>query len=190
MSTFSAIVTCHEDVNGLRRMLGNLIYQTRKPDEIIVLASGLDAAEWGELTDDFAAHVDRVVACENRNDWGHEKRAAGIGLACKDYLGCFNHDDEYALDYIEKMMALAEAEDADVVYCQWNGIHDCWFASGSSTSGNYIVRREKALEAGYTDRHYEADGTFIERLKCLGCTVASIPDKMYFHNSKGVVDVP
>jgi hypothetical protein len=178
--TFTAIVCSHDNDPGLRKLLGNLIYQTRKPDEILVFCS--DPHDWEQLKEDFEAHVDDWVRCENRRDWGHEKRSQGVELATSDYLGFFNDDDSYAETYVEKMLAAAEG--VEVAYCAWSSIPQCTFNFGSSTSGNFIVAREIAQQVGYQGRGYCADGEFIDALTAAGATAVKVDEILYFHNEQ------
>ncbi len=158
------------------RTVGALLAQSRKPDEIIVLASDIDleAARKRYTGATFYAEP-------NLNDWGHDKRAKGLDLATSDYAGWFNHDDSYSSSYIEEMMAEAESSH-DAVFCGWSKNSTPQFRSGSSTSGNYIVSTEVGRRAGYTDRHYEADGTFIDRIASIAKSVKFVPKVLYFHN--------
>ena len=173
--TFTAIVTAH--AQDPSRILGNLLYQTRKPDEIIVLCS--DVSDLERLREDFSGVW--FGEPQNFNDWGHAKREMGLLLAEGDAVGFFNADDSYDIHYVERMMAEIEAG-ADAVYCSWNTIPGCAFHAGSSTSGNFVVRTDLGRRAGYVDRHYEADGTFIERINGLGARVARVDALLYFHN--------
>lgn len=170
----------HANEPGLRTILGNLMYQHRKPDETIVLVSGMSSAQVAELREDHPLTPFHVR--EDRQDWGHEKRAEGLELVTGDFLGFFNDDDAYRLDYIKRMMELVE-EGYDVAYCAWNSIPNCEFRTNSSTSGNYIVRTSLARATGYPGRGYAADGEFIEALKAAGAVIApKIEDVLYFHN--------
>ena len=173
--TFTAVVTAH--AQSPTKILGNLMYQTRKPDEILCFVS--DVGGIRKLREHFPGVV--FIECENRNDWGHDKRAAGVLAASKDALGFFNADDSYAMTYVEQMMAALESG-AEAAYCAWNTIPGCGFHLGSSTSGNFVVRTDLARRAGYRDRHYEADGTFIEALRSHASSVARVDDLLYFHN--------
>lgn len=179
MLTFTAVVTAHAE--SPHRILGNLMYQTRKPDEIICLISDFPLEE---LERDFPTVT--FYGVENHNDWGHQKRWEGLEYASGDWVGFFNSDDTYDMTYLEKMLGAAESEEArewnvGAVYCSWNTIPDCTFNLGSSTSGNFIVNTHVAREAGYTDRHYEADGTFIERVRNI-TTAMRVNDLLYYHN--------
>lgn len=176
MATFTAVVTAHKDWWGMIRTIASLMSQKRKPDEIIVLASEID------LTNARIAFPEvKFYEEPNLKDWGHGKRAKGLDLATSDYIAWFNHDDSYDQTFIQEMMESASGT-ADVIYCGWSKIHRPSFALGQSTSGNYIARTSYARQAGYTDRHYEADGTFINRLAALGGKIEFLPKVLYFHN--------
>ena len=179
--TFTAVATVHENNDGWQYMLLNLEEQTRRPDELIVLYSGVDPIHiWGSMKFNRGLWSPQP----NKNDWGHDKRAKGLMRAKGDYVGFFNDDDSYDLRYIEKMMIAAEMSGADAVYCDWSGIPSCDFCLGSSTSGNYIVRTELGRQVGYTDRHYEADGTFIDKIREAADRVVKVPELLYWHNQQ------
>lgn len=174
--TFTAIVTAHD--HDPRKILGNLRYQTRKPDEVILLYSG-DCGDMVRLKEEF--DLARLVRSPDRSDWGHHKRAIGLEMATGDATGFFNADDSYELTYVEKMMAAIEAG-ADVAYCSWNTIPDCEYALCSSTSGNHIFRTTIGKRAGYIDRSYVADGVFIERIKAVTSNIVRVDELLYHHN--------
>ena len=176
MATFTAIVTAHADEAGMLRTVAALLSQTRPPDEIIVLASDTPCEIARKLYTGATFYAE-----PNLNDWGHEKRAKGLDLATSDYAGWFNHDDSYEPNYIAEMMWQAELGN-DVVYCGWSKAATPEFRSGSSTSGNYIVKVDVARKAGYTDRHYEADGTFINKIAAVANSIKFLPGTLYFHN--------
>lgn len=178
--TFTAVVTAHADGPNLYRAVDALLHQTQPPDEILVFYSEIPALEMNNIVPRLPYSV-KWSREPNLNDWGHDKRAKGLAAATQDYLGFFNHDDSYDRRYIEKMLAKADYLDLDYVFCAWNSIPNCQFHLGSSTSGNWIGRTSLVKEAGYTDRHYEADGTLINRVARLGVG-AKIDEILYFHN--------
>lgn len=160
----------------MERMLNALLSQSRKPDEVIVLASDID------LEGIRKKHTGITFYAEpNLSDWGHAKRSKGLALATSDYIGWFNHDDSYDPHYIAEMMWQAELGN-DVVYCGWSKDSSPQFRSARSTSGNYIVKVDVARKAGYTDRHYEADGTFIDRIAAATQSIKFLPGTLYYHN--------
>lgn len=162
-------------------MLGQLRYQTRPPDETLVYCA--DTPDLARLKEDFpeATFHDR----EARGDWGHEDRAEGLYAATSEWVGFFNDDDTYDRHYLDLMLRGAVGSDA--VFCGWQGDHGCdtpGFRLGSSTSGNYLVKTAIGQAAGYTDRTYEADGHFINRIAQLASHVAFVPEVLYFHNKQ------
>jgi len=178
LPTFSAVVVTHANEAGLRKMLGNLMYQTVKPTETIVVASDTNLAGCRE-------HFPWVMFHEmpNQNDWGHAKRAKGLALATSDYVGFFNDDDSYSLDYIGKMLRMAQHRDACAVYCNWNEDQNCNFHMGSSTAGNFIVKRALAQPIGWPTHRYEADGDFINAVAEAAMKIAKVNDILYNHNA-------
>ena len=177
MATFTAVVTAHADRENLVRALRLLQRQTKIPDEIIALCSKIDL---GGLQEDFPEV--RFTEEPDLSDWGHDKRAKGLDLATSEYIAWINHDDSYENQFVEKMMASADVG-ADVVYCGWSKNSNPTFAGTISTSGNFVARTSYAREAGYTDRHYEADATFIDRLAKLGGKIEFVPEVLYHHNT-------
>lgn len=159
-------------------MLGNLMYQTAKPSRILCLHSGYDHATVSRMREEFPAV--EFVERPNLVDWGHDKRAHGLGLASEDFVGWFNDDDRYADNYLEEMLRLGV--NADVVYCAWDLIPHCGFGAGASTSGNFIVRTQLGKEVGYEGRTYAADGEFIDLLAQKARRIVKHPEILYFWN--------
>lgn len=178
---FTAIVVSHDNPQGLRYMLENLQHQTVKPDQTVVLYSGEEL----EILPIIYNNT-HFIKCENKNDWGHAKRAEGLNRAVHKYIGFFNDDDCYELNYIEKMTRAAEDNNAEFVYCNWNGADNIQPHLGSSTSGNFIVDRQLALIVGYKFRHYEADGEFINACVAHALKIVKVDDCLYWHNSQHV----
>lgn len=178
MPTFTAVITCHD--GDPTKILGNLRYQTRRPDQTLLYWSWADPKLYAFVREHFPEA--KVFTPDNLNDWGHQKRAVGLLAAHCDYVGFFNHDDAYSVEYVEKMLAAAERERADVVYCDWNGRIDTEFTIGNSTSGNFIVRTPLAQGVGWNHRQYDADGLFISDLRATRPRIAKVPLSLYTHN--------
>jgi hypothetical protein len=159
-------------------MLGNLRYQTRPPDELRVYLSDTRPCEVARLREHFPDYIFSVQP--NQEDWGHEKRSIGITEIDSEYLGFFNDDDTYTIDYVAKMMEEAE-KGAEIVYCNWNKYPDCGFHLGNSTSGNFIVKSELARNVGWNYRVYTADGEFINGLRRSTDWITKIEEILYFH---------
>lgn len=173
---FTAIVVSRGNEPGLRNMLGCLRYQTRPPDQTVAVCSDQPLAR---LREDFpdVLFVDQAAA----GDFGHAARALGLELAEREWVGWFNDDDDYRLDYVARM--LDAGAEADAVYCDWNESVGCVFAMGSSTAGNFIVRTGVAQNVGWRGRDYAADGTFITAIN-QASRVVKVPVVLYWHNER------
>lgn len=161
-------------------MLGNLMYQTRPPDEVLCFVSG--TFDPMRLAEDFP--FAQFHPQPNLNDWGNEKCRRGVSACSGDYLGFFNHDDTYHHTYLAKMLAEAE-RGADAVWCDWNECRNASFQIGSSTRGNFIVRTSIAKQVGYPTGRYESDGDFIEGIRAVARTTAKVSEVLYHHNAPG-----
>ena len=171
---FGAIVTAHANPEGLRHMLGNLVYQSRPPDDIVVLASGLNPNDFSEVRIDFNARA-RLYVRPDAGDKGHAKRAEGVKLTFADAIGFFNDNDSYDIVYVDRMMWEIE-HGADIVFCDFtydiDNVRELW------GTGNYVVRRKLALRAG------PDSAAILRRRDEYGelPVVAKVPDVLYHHN--------
>ena len=192
--TFTAVVTAHDhDVDGI---LDDLDNQSRRPDQVLLYHSGDVKHRGYRLFWDRSVNMletERLcvetIKVDNKNDWGHLKRDMGAREAKCDYIGFFNADDRYDPMYIERMMAMAEINGSGLVYCYWHPMGACTPTLGSSTSGNFIVHRDVARDAGYWfSRRYEADGDFIEAAVAASHRadrpVGRVPEVLYWHNAR------
>lgn len=171
-------MTSHANPAGLSYTVRSLCRQTRRPDQLIVLASGLPAARLAMRSGDVASVI--KVDCEDRSDWGHEKRAQGLALATGDWLGFFNDDDSYDETYLKTMLAATDG--VDLVLCGWFDGSGNPALPTRTTSGNFVIRRQLAQAVGYVHRIYQADNRFLEEAQAAGARVREVPDLLYQHN--------
>lgn len=171
--TVSIIITAHKNAEQLENILDQAYSQTRKPDEVIVLASEIDIEHTrGSL----------VILSPNRNDWGHEKRAKGLEEVTSDYFTFWNADDEYEPTFLEELTKY----DEDLIYCNYHShlmkrVVKPTLSVGSMTSGNYLMKTDIANKTGYNHRHYEADGKFIEEAMEHIASHRHVDKLLYYH---------
>lgn len=196
MSTFCAIVTCHDAPAD--PIIECLLAQTRPPTSIYLGLSGTGIIPADLLSNPAAT---RTLKTRNRDDFGYYKRNTLAAQATEDYLGFFCHDDSYHLSYIERMMEVAEAKQADIVWCRWLDIPRCTFTPCSSTLGNFIISRalfsqlkgfpELEFNAPYKLRdgrtlhivdHGLRDAVFIDMCKEATTNIEHVPLMLYYHN--------
>lgn len=182
----TAVVTAHN--MSPHAILGDLHYQSRPPDEVLLYISSVPPAEIRKIERDFSWV--KVSVEPDLDDWGHAKREKGLEEATGDVIGWFNADDSYELDYISKLLAPIEKFGFDAAFCNWSPNYEkgVRFAAGSSTSGNFLVRVDKARKAGYPERNastgkhnYDSDGRFINSIPG---EKHHVDEVLYHHNSR------
>lgn len=180
---FTAVVVTHANPSGLRRMLENLRTQTRPPDEVIVVCTQTDVGRVDYRRAELGFDRFVVASIAEVGDWGHAKRDVGLRLATGDWVGFFNDDDSYDPAYLERMLDKATELDVEAVWCSWNENPGGDFRKFEATAGNFIVRTPLAQEIGWTGRHYEADGDFIDAIVASpGARTAKVGELLYHHN--------
>lgn len=174
--TVTAVVCAHGPGSQVADIVGQLHGQTAPPAEIRVYAS--------DVPQHVLDSLDAVVTVvENRNDWGHEKRAQGLAEATGEWVGFFNDDDLYDPDYLRQMVEAAAGY--DLVMCSWNErggpvIHPKPVLN-HVTAGNFLVNRRAAQQVGWNGRKYESDGYFIQDLVAAGATWTVVDRVLYWH---------
>ena len=191
-SSFTAIITCHENIDELKEFINHFKEQTYTPDEFLIYVSGVDNILDIDLgfnsSDNF-----KVIPCDNFNDWGHRKRRQGIKDASCEFLGFFNPDELFVKDYIQKL--LSQTREADFVYCNYvgkrrkTGEHWLVYSSleniprgpsglgGMITIDVFIVKSSLAKKVGYPEvNKYTGDWAFIGAVTAPPCRVSHVEE--------------
>lgn len=166
-------------------MLDCLYRQTRPPDEIRVYCAAYTDEQLLALATDYPAAV--FHQHPDVPDWGHSARDRGIDDAEGEWVGFFNDDDWYDPAYLETMLAVLDEHAADAAWCSWNENPSGGFCKYEATAGNFLVSLGLAKEIGWTGRHYEADGDFIDAVRASGAHCVKVPDLLYIHNPEVAV---
>lgn len=112
MSTVSVIIPVKNRAALLRKTLDNLLAQSRKPDEIIVIDD--------HSTDDFKLVIfDYITDCiflNNRGEGPGAARNLGLSVATGTYIQYFDSDDLMTSGKIEAQVRALEHTGADMAY--------------------------------------------------------------------------
>ena len=138
----SIIIPAYNAERTLRQCLDSVFSQTLADFEVFAVNDGSTDATREILSEYQQRYSDRlhVLTVEN----GGQGRARNLGLerACGDYLGFTDSDDWLDPQMFEKLLALAEGEDCDLVHCDVTS----HFPDGS-TASEAIYRPERSMAA-------------------------------------------
>ena len=122
---FSIVIPVYNAKTSLERCVDSWLCQTRKDLEIILVDDGSSDGS-KELCDELAKNHSgtclRVI--HQANSGVSAARNAGIRAAEGEFLLFTDSDDYVESDYLEKMAALQENSDADLVLCGYHHLYD------------------------------------------------------------------
>jgi glycosyltransferase involved in cell wall biosynthesis len=169
MKSVSVIIPDYNQAHYLSNAITSVLRQSYPAHEIIVVDDG-STDESREVINQFGDNV-RYIRQENQGLAG--ARNTGIQASAGELIGLLDADDEWAPDYLEAMLPLAdEHPDVPVFYCMahcmdMNGIDLPQFVGGPPVSPDWIYqvllrqnfiipstvlfRRKPILEAGMFD---------------------------------------
>lgn len=160
---FSLIIATFERANELSRTFAGIECQSRKPAEIIVVDSSLDAAS-RQLCEEWSARLPlRWYHSHSRSAARQRNEGAELSLSSSAVLGFMDDDITLESDACEKVLFVFEqdaSEEVGGVAVRINEIHrpvPSWF-----------TRFYYRLQAGFSDPTYSAR-LFGPAINCLPC---------------------
>jgi glycosyltransferase involved in cell wall biosynthesis len=112
----SVVVPVYNVEPYLRRCVDSILAQTEQSLEIILVDDGSTDAS-GRICDEYAEKDSRICVHHKPNGGLTSAWKAGVELAHGAYVGFVDSDDWIDPHMYEKMLALAERENADVTVC-------------------------------------------------------------------------
>lgn len=138
----SVIIPVYNSAKYLSRCIDSVLSQTYRNLEILLVNDG-STDDSLELCKSYAEDP-RIVVIDKPNGGVGSARNCGLDKAQGDYIVFVDSDDYVDCDMFEKMLALADKDDADVVFCGFKEI---------DLDGNVrIVDERKAFENYLADR--------------------------------------
>ena len=122
---FSIVIPVYNAKASLERCVDSWLCQTRKNLEIILVDDGSSDGS-KELCDELAKNHSGICVrvIHQANSGVSAARNAGIRAAEGEFLLFTDSDDYVEPDYLEKMAALQENSDADLVLCGYHHLYD------------------------------------------------------------------
>lgn len=114
----SVIIPIYNTEKYLNQCVDSVLAQTKKNIEIVLVDDGA-TDRCPEIVDDYAKKHKNVVAVHQKNGGLSAARIAGFKHASGKYIGWVDSDDFVKCDMYEKLFCLAEEEQADLVYCDY-----------------------------------------------------------------------
>ncbi len=112
----SVIVPVYNVEQYLKRCVDSILAQTENRLEIILVDDGSTDCS-GAICDAYASQYEQIRVCHKENGGLTSAWKAGLALAIGEYTGFVDSDDWIDPDMYERMLALAEREEADVTVC-------------------------------------------------------------------------
>ena len=113
----SVVVPCYNVEAYLRKCVESLTQQTLTDIEIILVNDGSPDA-CGQICDEYAAKDERIKVVHKVNGGLSSARNAGMELCTGEYIGFVDGDDFVAPDMYEHLYSAAQANNADIAFCQ------------------------------------------------------------------------
>ena len=118
----SVIVPVYNAGAFLRRTLDCVCGQTLRDIEIILVDDG-STDDSQSIQREYAARDSRIILLQQEHEYAGAARNKGMAIARGRYFSCLDADDIFEPAMLEKMVARAEAEQADIVVCRCDVFH-------------------------------------------------------------------
>lgn len=112
----SIIVPVYNVEPYLRRCVDSILCQTFSDFELILVDDG-SPDNCPDICDKYAETDSRVKVIHKKNGGLSDARNAGISVAVGDYLGFVDSDDSISENMYERLLNMAQLNNADIVAC-------------------------------------------------------------------------
>lgn len=156
MKLVSVIVPVYNGEKYLRECVDSILANTYSNLEIILVNDG-STDTTAQICDEYAKKDIRIVVIHQKNKGIVGARNVGLDIAHGTYIGFVDADDSISPVFFEKMVAAIEAENADLVACE------------------YRHQKDKIVSDGVVEDHYTCADTFEKQMAILTCAPAIRP---------------
>ena len=140
----SIIVPVYNAGKYLRNILQDLLVQTYKNNEIIVIDDG-STDDSLEIIKEFARLDKRVKVVEIENSGAANARNIGLELAIGEYIRFVDADDRVPPESIEKMVSVyIENQNIDLVIGNYQAVPERGFYMGNDLESKVFMKDEFA----------------------------------------------
>ena len=194
------VCTAYERPVLLMTQLCSLAAQTKQNFNVIVYHDGYNPLIEAVVSDFrklFPNIQTEFKFSDHRyNDYGHSLREIALMEATSKYLLLTNDDNYYTPNFIEELMPALESGNFDISYCNMIHSHMTYRSPspigyqplytqtqlGWIDIGSFIFNTKLGQAAGFSDRGFDADGLFLERMMRNGARAFKIEKFLFVHN--------
>lgn len=144
-TVISVIVPVYKVEPYLRKCLDSIVGQTY-PNLEIILVDDESPDRCGEICDEYAAKDPRVRVIHQKKIGVSAARNAGLDLAGGDYLMFVDSDDWLERDACETVLAIAQAQGADMVCYGYNEVKPSGVTPRLVCASSDVVEKETFLK--------------------------------------------
>jgi len=146
----SIIIPVYNVKEYLRRCFDSIRDQTFSSYEVIVVDDGSTDGS-GLLCDELGARDARIRILHQENGGLSAARNAGLAQATGEYIAFVDSDDYVMPEFLERLVKTAEAQDADIVMCQYQILLSNGKILFKHPGRNQTLSAQKAVRRLYRD---------------------------------------
>ncbi len=143
----SVIIPVYNVEKYLRECIDSVLNQTYKNYEIILVDDGSTDSS-GRICDEYAEKNDKITVVHKKNSGPSKTRNVGLTNAKGEYIYFLDSDDYLDLNAFEKLMYVAEKENADIVFFDGHSFADP--EDAFDTKQGYLRKNEYKTDTGYS----------------------------------------
>ena len=153
----SVIVPVFNAEKYLEECLKSILAQTKDNIEIVIVDDG-STDNSPQIIDDYAAN-NKIIRVIHQNNMGvGTARANGIDASIGTYIGWVDADDMILPNMFEELYQLAQKENADYVYCDYD-----YFPEGISTKSKWFKEYKGIKDGNFIDRNTQCWNTLVKK---------------------------
>jgi len=194
------VCTAFERPAALMTQLCSFAAQTLQNFNIVVFHDGYNSAiesVVNEFRNIYPQIQIKYRFSDNRyNDYGHSLREVALLDATSEFLLLTNDDNYYTPNFLEELMPALKSRVYDIRYCNMIHCHKKYRSHsplgyhplytqmklGWIDIGSFIFNTRKGQKAKFSDRSFDADGLFLERMIANGARSYKSDKFLFVHN--------
>lgn len=153
----SVIVPVYNAEKYLKQCIDSILAQSKDNIEIIIVDDGSTDAS-PQIIDNYSANNERIRVIHQENMGVGTARANGIDASSGTYIGWVDADDLIKSNMFETLYQLAQNENADYVYCDYD-----YFPERVTTKSKWFKEYKGVRDGEFIDRNTQCWNTLVRK---------------------------